>query len=320
MGEKEISRILITGGNGFIGSHLAEKLLARGDTVSLLDLKFNANTRFLDCEKIRGDIRDYQTVREAVDVKDVIIHLAAVSRVAWGQQDPFNCWLTNQVGTINVLEASNKAASNPVLLEASSREVYGEPLYLPVNEGHPKRPKSVYGLTKLCAEKACLSYSKSSGLDPSVNHVIMRFSNVYGSERDLPERVIPKFMNKALRGEDIILYGGDQILDFTFIDDTVSGIMKAYSASLRGDGSILGEDFHFVTGRGVSVSELARMTIGIVGSGSKIIREAANSFEVRRFIGDPSKAEKMLGYRPIVNLEHGLRVLMERTVPTIVAR
>src|SRR5947208_13102296 len=74
MGEKEISRILITGGNGFIGSHLAEKLLARGDTVSLLDLKFNANTRFLDCEKIRGDIRDYQTVREAVDGKDAVIH------------------------------------------------------------------------------------------------------------------------------------------------------------------------------------------------------------------------------------------------------
>jgi len=79
MGEKEISRILITGGNGFIGSHLAEKLLARGDTVSLLDLKFSANTRFLDCEKIRGDIRDYQTVREAVDGKDAVINLEAVS-------------------------------------------------------------------------------------------------------------------------------------------------------------------------------------------------------------------------------------------------
>src|SRR5438132_2115711 len=224
MGEKEISRILITGGNGFIGSHLAERLLARGDTVSLLDLKFNANTRFLDCEKIRGDIRDYQTVREAVDGKDAVINLAAVSRVAWGQQDPFNCWLTNQVGTINVLEASNKAASNPVLLEASSREVYGEPLYLPVNEGHSKRPKSAYGLTKLSAERACLSYSNTSGLNPSVNHVIMRFSNVYGSERDLPERVIPKFMNKALRGEDITIYGVYELLDFTFSDDTICGI------------------------------------------------------------------------------------------------
>ena len=259
-------------------------------------------------------------MRKAVDGKDAVFHLAAVSRVAWGQQDPFNCWLTNQIGTLNVLEACRKAESRPVLLEASSREVYGEPLYLPVGEDHPKNPKSVYGVTKLSAERACLSYSDESNIARPVNCVIMRFSNVYGSERDLPERVIPKFMNRALRGEDLILYGGDQILDFTFIDDTVSGIMKAYSASLKGDDSILGEDFHFVTGRGVSVSELARMTIGIVGSGSKIIRQAANSFEVRRFIGDPSKAEKMLGYRPTVNLEHGLRVLMERTVPTIVAR
>ena len=312
--------MLITGGNGFIGSHLAEKLLAGGDSVSLLDLKFNTNTRFLDCEKIRGDIRDYPIVRKAVDGKDAVFHLAAVSRVAWGQEDPFNCWLTNQVGTVNVLEACKKAESRPILLEASSREVYGEPLYLPVDEGHPKRPKSVYGLTKLSAERACLSYSNTSGLDPFVNHVIMRFSNVYGSERDLPERVIPKFMNKALRGEDITLYGGDQILDFTFIDDTISGIMKLRSASLEGDGSIFSDDFHFVTGRGVSVSELAKMIVNLVGSRSKIFRGPANSFEVRKFIGDPKKAQKVLGYEPKIKLEDGLKRLSERMVPTIIAK
>src|SRR5207247_1256688 len=173
-------------------------------------MKFNSNTRLLDCEKIRGDIKDYQTVQKVVDGKDIIVHLAAVSRVAWGQQDPYNCWLTNLVGTVNALEACRKSESRPVLLEASSREVYGEPLYLPVNESHPKRPKSVYGLTKLGAERACLSYSDTSGLDRAVNHAIMRFSNVYGSERDLPERVIPKFMNQAMRGEYITLYGVQQ--------------------------------------------------------------------------------------------------------------
>jgi UDP-glucose 4-epimerase len=148
----------------------------------------------------------------------------------------------------------------------------------------------------------------------------MRFSNVYGSERDLPERVIPKFMNKALRGEDITLYGGDQILDFTFIEDTISGIMKLTSASLEGDGSIFGEDFHFVTGRGVSVSDLAKMIVDLVGSRSKIVHGASNSFEVRRFVGDLTKAHKILGYEPRVSLEHGLRVLRDRTVPTIIAR
>lgn len=311
---------MITGGNGFIGSHLAEKLLSRGDSVSLLDLKFNTNTRLVDCEKIRGDIRDYSAVRRAVEGKEIVIHLAAVSRVAWGQEDPFNCWLTNQVGTINVLEACKKAESNPVLLEASSREVYGEPLYLPVNEGHPKRPKSVYGLTKLCAERACLSYSSSSGLARTVNHVVMRFSNVYGSERDLPERVIPKFMNKALHGEDITLYGGEQILDFTFIDDTIAGIVKLATASLEGDGTIFGEDFHFATGRGVSVSELANLVVGLVDSRSKIIHGASNNFEVRKFVGDLSKSRKILRYEPTVSLEHGLRILRDRTVPTIIAR
>ena len=303
-----------------IGSHLAEKLEDAGDSVALLDLKFTSNTQSLNCEKLHGDIRDYPTVRKAVDGKDAVFHFGAVSRVAWGQEDPFNCWLTNQMGTLNVLEACRKADSRPVLLEASSREVYGEPLYLPVNEDHPKNPKSVYGVTKLSAERACLSYSDESNLARPVNCVIMRFSNVYGSERDLPERVVPKFMNKALRGEDLALYGGEQILDFTFIDDTVSGIMKAYSASLKSDAGIFGEAFHFVTGRGVSVSELARMIIDIVGSGSKIIHEPSNSFEVRKFIGDPSKAEKILGYKPTVNLEHGLRALMDRMVPTIVAR
>src|SRR5438445_10441873 len=103
----------------------------------------------------------------------------------------------------------------------------------------------------------------------------MRFSNVYGSERDLPERVIPQFMNQAVRGEDITLYGGEQILDFTVIDDTISGIMKLASASLEGDDSIFREDFHFVTGRGLSVSELATMIVTTVGQISKMMHATA---------------------------------------------
>ncbi len=310
--------VLITGGNGFIGSHLAEKLEGMGESAALFDLVFNSNTHSLNGEKIRGDVREYPAVREAVSGKDAVFHFAAVSRVVWGQQDPFNCWLTNQLGTLNILEACRKAGTRPILFYASSREVYGEPLNLPVKESHPKDPKSVYGMTKLCAERACLSYSAASANSEPVNQVIFRFSNVYGSERDLPERVIPKFMMKALRGEDITLYGGEQTLDFTFIDDTVAGILKAYAASLNG-GNVFGEDFHFVTGRGISVSELAAMIVDQVHSSSKIITVPSNSFEVRRFIGDPEKSHKKLGYEAKVKLEDGLRILRERMLPAIIA-
>src|SRR3989442_2984091 len=113
-------------------------------------------------------------------------------------------------------------------------------------------------MTKLCAERACGSYADPS-VSPSVHPVIFRFSNVYGSERDLPERVIPKFMTKALRGEDITLYGGDQVLDFTYIDDTISGILKAFASCLDRASGGSGQEFHCVTGRGVSLLNLATM-------------------------------------------------------------
>ena len=290
-----------------------------GDSVTLFDLSYTSNTQSLGCAKIRGDLRDFRAVKEAIEGKDAVFHFGAVSRVVWGQQDPFTCWLTNQLGTLNVLEGCRKAETRPVLFYASSREVYGEPQNHPVKESHPKEPKSVYGMTKLCAERACLSYSAASGNSEPVNPIIFRFSNVYGSERDLPERVIPKFIMKALRGEDIPLYGGEQILDFTFIDDTVSGILKAYAASLN-DGDIFGEDFHFVTGRGVSVSELAEMVVDQAHSSSKIIKGSANDFEVQKFVGDPEKSRRMLGYEPRVKLEDGLKILRERMLPTIVAR
>ena len=291
-----------------------------GDTVTLYDLNFSSNTRSLSCEKIRGDVRDYGAVKKAVEGKDAVFHFGAVSRVAWGQEDPFTCWMTNQLGTLNLLEACKKSETRPVLFYASSREVYGEPLYLPVDESHPKRPISVYGMSKLSAEKACMSYSRGLGNVGSVDHVVFRFSNVYGSERDLPERVIPKFMTKALRGDDITLYGGGQVLDFTFLDDTISGILKAYAACFDGGPNLFGEDFHFVTGRGVSVSDLAAMIVEMVGSSSKIISSGSNTFEVRRFVGNPEKARRMLGYESRVRLEDGLKILRERMAPVIYAR
>ena len=306
---------MVTGGNGLIGSRLAEHLVDRDDSVTAFDLTFNFNTKDLSCEKIRGDVRDYDAVRKAVDGKDAVFHLAAVSRVVWGQQDPLNCWRTNVMGTMNVLEACRKAEGKPVVFYASSREVYGEPQYLPVGEDHPKNPKSVYGVSKLCAENACFAY-RNMFSDQRVDSVILRFSNVYGSERDQLDRVIPKFMIKALRGEEIDLYGGDQVLDFTFVDDVAAGIVKAYSSSLDSS-DILGEDFHFVSGRGVSVTELAGMIVDSVDSSSKIIPMEPKDFDVRRFVGDPAKTRLKLGFEPQTKLEDGLKILKERIMSKI---
>jgi len=296
---------------------LAELLLDQGDDVTLFDTHFNSNTAHLSCTKIRGDVRHYSRIKQAVVGQDAVFHFAAVSRVAWGQLDPYACWRTNQLGTLNVLEACRKAKTSPVLFYASSREVYGEPKYFPVDEAHPKAPLSVYGMTKLCAERACRSYADPS-LSRPIKSVIFRFSNVYGSERDLPERVIPKFMRKALRGEDITLYGGEQVLDFTFIDDTIQGILRAYAASMDGGGHLLGQEFHFVTGRGVSVSDLAGMIIALTGSSAQIVLGPANNFDVRKFVGSPAKSHKLLGYKPKVTLEEGLKRLRDRTLSSAI--
>ncbi|MBI4014458.1 MAG: GDP-mannose 4,6-dehydratase [Candidatus Aenigmarchaeota archaeon] len=296
-----MARVLITGGNGLIGSHLAERLIARGDEVALLDVIFNSNTRGIKCEKINADVRDAKAVEKAAEGKDVIIHFAAVSRVAWGQERPVECVETNSIGTANVLEAARKA--NAFVFIGSSREVYGEPEKNPVSETARKEPVSIYGITKLSGEKLLMAYRKYFKL----RGAIFRFSNVYGSTRDLEERVIPIFIRKALKNETLKLNGGAQILDFTHLDDTLDGILRAYDKRAAIDG----EDVHFVTGRGASVAELAKLTVKAARSSSHIITGPVKSFDVQKFVGDNSKAKKLLGWTPKISLEEGLKRTVE---------
>lgn len=301
-------RILITGGNGFVGSHLAESLIKQGKSVSLFDLRFTSNTSSLPCEKIQGDVTRHKDISEAVSYVDVVFHLGAVSRVITGQKKPRECFETNVLGTVNVLEACRTSGNDKIIFYASSREVYGDSKNTLVREDHSKNPKSIYGVSKLGAELACLQYRKSFG----TKVVILRFSNVYGSERDLMDRVTPKFIINAMKNKEITLYGGKQILDFNFIDDTISGVLCAYKKTLESENETLGQDFHLVSGRGVSIEDLANMIIQMCNSSSKVVRREPRGFEIESFVGDPTKACRVLGYRSKTPLKKGLEILRDR--------
>jgi len=296
-------KILITGGNGFLGSHLADKLIEAGHNVTLFDAVFGKNTENINCEKVVGDLRSYDDVANAVKNKDAIFHFGAVSRVVWGQQDPYKCFQININGTLNVLESIKKAGNKATVFLGSSREVYGEPKIIPVTESHPKNPKSFYGISKYFGETLFSLYHKYSG----VKTIIFRFSNVYGSERDQLDRVIPKFVIKALNNQPLTLYGGKQTFDFTFIDDTIDGIFRAFKKS----DEIVGEDFHFVTGNGTSIEELAKKIKELCNSNSKIVVNPEKSFDVSLFVGSFEKASKLFGYNPKTNLDEGLKKTIE---------
>jgi|Deesub1362B_J571_1020462.scaffolds.fasta_scaffold00343_29 nucleoside-diphosphate-sugar epimerase len=308
-------KILITGGDGFIGSHLAEILESKGHELVLLDVKFSNNTEGLVSQKVLGDIQDLETFSRVGERFNLIIHTAALSRVERGEERSEECLKINVIGSLNLLKFANNLKPKPHVLFTSSREVYGDPLELPVKEDHPRKPISVYGVSKLAAEELFAYFARKGGL----KYTLMRFSNVYGSPRDLPERVIPKFMKSALEDKPITVFGGEQILDFTFIDDVLRGVIRVVEKIENGDESVTNEVFNIASGRGTSVMELANLMINVCNSSSKIEVKPARSFDVRRFIADCSKAKKILGYRPRYSLLQGLkdykkRLLSQRTV------
>lgn len=301
-------KVLITGGNGFIGSHLTEALLNRKIQVSILDTVSNKNTRSLNCKKIKGDIREYSLCLKAIRNVDVVVHLAAVSRVEWCQRDPFECLGVNVIGTLNVLEAIRKSNPKAILVLGSSREVYGEPSFIPVSEDDPKNPISIYGVSKLASEKLVLSYRHVYGL----RYVILRFSNVYGSPRDLPERVIPKFMQLALLGKPLRVFGGEQKLDFTFIDDIIEGIILVIEKAVNENKSVINQDFLFASGEESSIFQLAELIKNICESASEVIVSNRRSFDVSSFVGNYQKAKISFGYTPKHLLHNGLKIYKQR--------
>ena len=288
-------RILITGSEGLVGTALRAGLEARGvDVVGLDLLGFYGET---------GDVREAESVRRAVAGCHGVVHLAAVSRVIWGERDPEGCWATNVGGLRNVVEAAVSQARKPWLIFASSREVYGQPQSLPATEDTLLRPVNIYGRSKVEGERIAME-ARDRGLSTAV----VRLSNVYGATHDHIDRVVPAFARAAVLGTRLRVDGADHTFDFTHIDDTVRGITALID--LLSGTEPAPPPVHLLTGRPTTLGELAAMAVNLAGARASIAHAAPRSFDVSHFHGNPKRAEELLGWIPRVGLREGLRRLI----------
>ncbi len=301
-------RILITGSCGLVGSALSPALTARGVDVVHLDTRASGAAH--------GDVRDRERLRRAMVDVDGVIHLAAVSRVAWGERDPALCWSTNVDGSRNVLEIAASPGARPWVVFASSREVYGQPDRLPVTEDCVLRPINVYGRSKAEGERLVNAAQRAG-----VRACTIRLSNVFGSVMDHPDRVVPAFARAAAFGEELRVDGADHTFDFTHVDDVARGIVAL--ADLLETGNTGLSPIHFVSGTPTTLGQLADMAIRIareLGDGAPPVAAARTrasvriapprDFDVTKFFGDPARAEAVLGWRARIDLEEGVTRLV----------
>lgn len=292
-----MDRVLITGGCGLIGSALTRRLAAAGHETVTFDLSGNYG-------KAPMDITDIESVAAATENCTGVVHLAAVSRVVWGERDPVRCREVNVKGTENVLAAAAaRGARAPWVLVASSREVYGQASSFPVPEWAPYRPLNAYARSKVEVENMAEA-SRKGGLRTSV----VRFSSVYGDVADHADRVAPGFARQAAEGGTLRVDGEDTTLDFTHIEDIADGL-QIMTDLLAADGSSP-PPVHFVSGRGTTLRELADIAVQAAGSGTVKIGRTRD-YDVNKFIGDPSRADQLLGWRSSTVLEEGMKRLVE---------
>lgn len=305
-----MSKIVITGGAGFIGSHIGERCAKEGHEVVLIDNLDDYYSRQLKEENIEcvlargkatfvhGDIADLELLRKVID-KDVdfVYHEAAQAGVRISVQNPFKPNDVNVLGTLNVLQASLEADVER-LINASSSSVYGKVEYLPFDEKHPTQPVSPYGVSKLAAEHYCRVFYDVYGL-PTVS---LRYFTVYGP-RMRPDLAISIFTRKMLKNEKITIFGdGTQTRDFTYIDDIVQANKKLLDSS-EADGKVM----NIGSGNRISINDLAMNLKEIIGSSSELIYAELQKGDAEHTLADVSLAKELLGYESCVNIHEGLR-------------
>lgn len=289
--------VLVTGSAGTIGRALCAGLAAAGVATRGLDLRA-AGAAY-------GDVCDAAAVARAMAGCAGVVHLAAVSRVAWGERDPAACHRTNVEGTRVVVEAALQSAARPWVIVASSREVYGRAEVLPVSEDAPRRPCNAYGRSKRDAEDV-LEAARAKGLVGAA----LRFASVYGGAGDHVDRVVVAMVRGAVQGERLRVAGAARVFDFTHVDDVVAGVWATMARLDAGDAAL--PVVHLASGGGTSLGALARMALAAAGRVEGAVDEiAAEGHEVDHFVGDTARARRVLGWSARVLLAEGLARMVQ---------
>lgn len=306
-----MSRVLVTGGGGFIGSNLVRALLDRGDDVRILDnfaTGNRANLAGLDVEVVEGELRSYERVHNAVRGVETVYHLGALGSVPRSVQDPLTSSAVNIEGTLNVLLAARDEGIRRVVFSSSS-SIYGVSNELPLKESMPPDPISPYGVAKLAAERYCVSFSRVYDLEA----VVLRYFNVFGPRQDPLSQyaaVVPLFINAIARGEPVTIFGdGEQSRDFTFVGNVVEATAAAGEAP-EANGRIM----NVAAESPASVNALADAIGGIVGKPVEKRYAPPRTGDILNSYADISEARRLLGFEPKIGLEEGLRITVEHFV------
>jgi NAD dependent epimerase/dehydratase len=309
-------KVLVTGSDGFIGSHLVEALLNRSGYEVKAFVFYNSfnSLGWLDAidkgklskaQIISGDIRDESIVRAAVNGVDVVFHLAALIGIPFSYSSPASYIETNIKGTLNILQACRDFRAKKVLITSTS-EVYGTAKYTPIDERHPRQGQSPYSASKIGADHLAESFYRSFGLPA----VIVRPFNTYGP-RQSGRAVIPSIITQLVSGNTRIKLGSlHPTRDFVFIKDTVEGFIETAESD-----KVIGEEINIATQSEISIKEIAEKLIGMINPDAKVVRDAKRlrpaKSEVERLIGSNEKIMKLTDWKPRVSLDEGLRETVE---------